>query len=86
MNRLEKLAADYFGEGLPIQQREPEPIRKSDTLVAYAGAIFLISVATYLPIVALQDRAYLENRRTKVLEQCVLETNRFAWCWTHLTS
>ena len=82
---LDQLRRDYFGDGMPIQERQPEPITRSDRVLAACGAVFLIAVATYLPLTALKDRAYLEDRKTKVLEECVIETGRFNWCWMHLT-
>lgn len=85
MNLYLKALRHFFGEGIPIQQREPEPFRKSDVWMAYAGAVFLIAVATYIPIVALRDRTYLDRRKDAVLERCVIETNNFRWCWMHLT-
>ena len=85
MTFIDRLYRDLFGDGMPILERQPQPLTRADILLGYAGAIFLIAVATYLPIVALKDRAYLEDRKTQVLEKCVIETKRFIWCYQHLS-
>lgn len=86
MSLYRKLMMLFFGEGLPIQQREPGLVRKSEVWMTYAGAAFLIIVATYIPMVAVRDLKYLEDRKTAVLERCVIETGDFTWCWKQLTN
>lgn len=81
---FDRLRRDYFGDGMPISEREPDPIHPSERWVAFAGAVFLISAATYMILMVTRDRAYLEDWKTRVFERCVIETNNFTWCWLHL--
>lgn len=85
MTYLAQLRRDLFGDGMPIQQRQPQPITRSDRILGACCAVFLIAVATYIPVTALKDFKYLEDRKMAVLERCVIETNSFVWCWKHLT-
>lgn len=73
-----------FGEGAPIPERTPEPVGRSEIYMAYAGAVFLIAVATYIPMNVFENRTYYEGRHRAVFETCVLQTKDFAWCWHNL--
>ena len=86
MTFLARICRDYFGDGMPIQERQPAPMSRSEKWLTFCGAVFLIAVASFLPIRVAHDTVYCEDRKTRVLERCVLETNNFRWCWMHLTN